>query len=150
MIWPRQKDTREENTKINYGMDSRGEKKKRTSKKNVDGRSTSSLDNKKFKTRSMEKQGGMAFGFWKTATAVIKADKLIASQNIRVFSKSQFSIFFGDICNFKFQKQPRYNMRLWKTNIKLLFLLKHPVDVTFSIESVSNLVFHQSFNQIIY
>jgi hypothetical protein len=56
-------------------MDTRGEKKKRTSKKNVDGRSTSSHDNKKFRTRSMEKQGGMAFGFWKTATAGIQPDR---------------------------------------------------------------------------
>ena len=32
------------NTKINYGLDTTGEKKKRTSKKNVDGRSTSRLD----------------------------------------------------------------------------------------------------------
>jgi hypothetical protein len=63
-----------ENTEINYGMNTRGEKKKRTSKKNVDGRSTSSHDNKKFRTRSVEKQGGMAFGFRKTATAVIKPD----------------------------------------------------------------------------
>jgi hypothetical protein len=53
-------------------MDTRGEKKKRTSRKNVDGRSTSSHDRKKFRTRSMEKPGGMAFVFWKTATAVIK------------------------------------------------------------------------------
>jgi hypothetical protein len=42
------------------------------SKKNVDGRRTSSHDNKKYRTRSMEKQGVMAFGFRKTATAVIK------------------------------------------------------------------------------
>jgi hypothetical protein len=69
------KDARGENTKINYGVDTREEKKKRTSKKNVDGRSTSSHDNKKFRTRSMEKQGGMAFGLWKTATAVIKPDR---------------------------------------------------------------------------
>jgi hypothetical protein len=55
-------------------MDTRGEKKKRTSKKNVDGRSTRSHDSKKFRTRSMEKQGGMAFGFRKTATAVVKPD----------------------------------------------------------------------------
>jgi len=48
-----------------------GEKEKRTSKINEDGRNTSS-HNKKFRTRSMEKQGGMAFGFWKTATAVKK------------------------------------------------------------------------------
>jgi hypothetical protein len=58
-----------------------GEKEKRTSKKNVDGRSTSSHDNKKFRIRSMEKQRGMAFGFRKTATAVIKPyrwiDKLL-------------------------------------------------------------------------
>jgi hypothetical protein len=57
-------------------MDTRGEKKKRTSKKNVDGRSTSSHD-KKFRTRSMEKHGGMAFGFRKTATGVIKPDRQI-------------------------------------------------------------------------
>jgi hypothetical protein len=45
------------------------------SKKNVDGRSTSSHDNKKFRTKSVEKQGGMAFGFRKTATAVIEPDR---------------------------------------------------------------------------
>jgi len=49
-------------------------RKKRTSKKNVDGRSTSSHDNKKFRTRSMEKRRGMAFGFRKTAKAVKKQD----------------------------------------------------------------------------
>ena len=48
-----------------------------TSKKNVDGRSTSSHNNKKFRPRSMEKQEGMAFGFRKTATAVIKPDRYI-------------------------------------------------------------------------
>jgi hypothetical protein len=72
MIWPLQK-----NTNINYGMDTTGEKKKRTSKKKVDGRSTSSLANKKFRTRSVEKQGEMAFGFRKTETAVIKPDRWI-------------------------------------------------------------------------
>jgi len=51
-------------------LDTTGEKKKRTAKKNVDGRSTSSHDNKKFRTRAVEKQRGMAFGFRKTATAV--------------------------------------------------------------------------------
>jgi hypothetical protein len=45
MVWPRQKDDRVENTKINYGMDTTKEKKKRTSKKNVDGRSARSHDN---------------------------------------------------------------------------------------------------------
>jgi hypothetical protein len=50
MVWPRQKDARGQNTKINYGMDTTGEEKKRTSKKNVDGMSTSSQDNKKFRT----------------------------------------------------------------------------------------------------
>ena len=38
----------------------------------MDRRSTSSHENKKFGTRSVEKQRGMAFGFRKTATAVIK------------------------------------------------------------------------------
>jgi len=72
MVRRRQKDARGENTKINYGMDTAGEKEKRTSKKNVDGRSTSSHDNKKLRTRSMEKQRGMAFGFRTTATDVKK------------------------------------------------------------------------------
>jgi len=36
----------------------------------VDGRSKSSHDSKIFRTISMEKQKGMAFGFRKTATAV--------------------------------------------------------------------------------
>jgi hypothetical protein len=58
-------------------MDTRGEKKERTSNKNLNGRSTSSHDNKKFRTRSMEKQGGMVFGFQKTVTAVIKSDRWI-------------------------------------------------------------------------
>jgi t-SNARE complex subunit (syntaxin) len=56
-------------------MNTRGEKKKRKSKKNVRERSTSSHDSKKFRTRSVEKQGGMAFGSRKTATAVIKPDR---------------------------------------------------------------------------
>ena len=72
MVWPRQKDTRGQNIKINYGMDTTGETEKLTSKKNVDGRSTSSHDNKKLRTRSMEKQRGMAFGFRKMAIAVKK------------------------------------------------------------------------------
>jgi hypothetical protein len=42
IVWPRQKDAGGENTKMNYGMDTAGEKEKRTSKKNVDGRSKSS------------------------------------------------------------------------------------------------------------
>jgi len=53
-------------------LDTMGEKEKRMSKKNVDGRSTSSHD-KKFRTRSTEKQRGMAFGFQKMATTVKKA-----------------------------------------------------------------------------
>jgi hypothetical protein len=51
------------------------ERKNRTSKKNVDGRSTSSHDKNKFRTGSVEKEGGMAFGFRKTATAAIKPDR---------------------------------------------------------------------------
>src|SRR5215510_4192140 len=70
MVWPHKKDARREDPKINYGVDTRGEKEKRTPKKNVDGRSTSSHDIKKPRIRSVEKQGGMTFGFRKTATAV--------------------------------------------------------------------------------
>jgi hypothetical protein len=64
MVWPRQKDARGENTKTNYGTDTMEEKE------NVAGKSISSHDNKKFRTRSMERQRGMVFGFWKTATTV--------------------------------------------------------------------------------
>jgi hypothetical protein len=53
-------------------MDTRGEKEERTSKKNMDGRSTGSHDNETFRTRPRGKQRGMAFGFRKTATAVNK------------------------------------------------------------------------------
>jgi hypothetical protein len=35
-------------------MDTMGDKEKRTHKENVNGRSTNSHDNKKFRTRSME------------------------------------------------------------------------------------------------
>jgi hypothetical protein len=47
-----------------------GEKEKITHKENVDGCGTSRYDYKKFRTRSIEKQRGIAFGFWKTATDV--------------------------------------------------------------------------------
>jgi hypothetical protein len=40
----------------------------------MDGRSTSSRGREKFKTRSMEKQRGMAFGLWESATVVIELD----------------------------------------------------------------------------
>ena len=53
-------------------MDTTGEKEKRTSKKNVGGKITSSHDNKKLRTMSMEKQREMAFGFRKTVTVVKK------------------------------------------------------------------------------
>jgi len=74
MVWPHQRDARGENTKISCGLDTMGEREKRTSKKKVDRRSTSSND-KKFRTRSMEKQRGMAFGFRKTARDVKKTDR---------------------------------------------------------------------------
>jgi len=55
-------------------LDTTGEKEKKKSKKNVD-RSKNRHGNKKFGTRSMEKQRGMGFGFRKTATAVIKLNR---------------------------------------------------------------------------
>jgi hypothetical protein len=63
---------------MNYGVDTRRKKKKRTSKKNVDGRCTSSHGNKTFRIRSVVKQKGMVFGYRKTATAVVglEIDKL--------------------------------------------------------------------------
>ena len=56
-------------------MDTRGKKKKRTSKKNVDGRCTSSHEKKTFRSRSVVKQKGMVFGFRKTATAVTRPER---------------------------------------------------------------------------
>ena len=55
-------------------LNTTGEKEMRTSKKNVDGRSTSSHDNK-FRTASMEKQRRMVYGFRKTATDVKIRDR---------------------------------------------------------------------------
>jgi hypothetical protein len=52
-----------------------GKKEERTSKENLDRGSTSSHDNKKFETRPMEEQRGLASGFQKTATAVITPDR---------------------------------------------------------------------------
>jgi hypothetical protein len=39
------------------------------------GRSTISHDSEKLRARSMEKQRGMVFGSWETATAVIEMDR---------------------------------------------------------------------------
>jgi hypothetical protein len=41
----------------------------------MDGRSTGCHDSEIFRTRSMKKQGGMAFGLWERATAVIESDR---------------------------------------------------------------------------
>jgi hypothetical protein len=65
----------EETTKINYGVDTGGEKEKRTSKKNVDGRCTSSHENKTFRSRPVVKQKGMVFGFRKMATVVTRPER---------------------------------------------------------------------------
>ena len=53
-------------------MDTDRKKKKRTPKENVDR--GSSHGNKELGTRLMEKQRGMEFGLWKTATTVMKQD----------------------------------------------------------------------------
>jgi IS5 family transposase len=50
----------------------RDRRKRGRPRKNMDGRSANSHDNKEFRTRSMEKQRGIAFGVRKTATAVKK------------------------------------------------------------------------------
>ena len=50
----------------------RERRKRGRPQKNVDGRSTSSHDNRKFRIRAMETQRGMAVGFRKTATVVKK------------------------------------------------------------------------------
>ena len=102
MVWPCQKDARGENTKINYGLDTLGEKEKGMSKKNLDGRSTSSHGSKKSRTRSVEKQRGMAFGFQKMETAVKKMDRwmdgwifLASSCNVDVWSAERTGCWVG-------------------------------------------------------
>jgi hypothetical protein len=52
-----------------------GEKEKRTSEKNVNGRCTSSHENKTFRSRSEAKQKGTVFGFRKTATDVTRPER---------------------------------------------------------------------------
>jgi hypothetical protein len=52
-----------------------GNMEKRTSRKNVNERSTSSHVNRKFRSKSMEKQREMVIGFRKTATVVKKVDR---------------------------------------------------------------------------
>jgi hypothetical protein len=52
-------------------------RKKRTSKRNVDGSCTSSHKNKTFRSRSVVKQKGMVFGFRKMATAVTRPGRWI-------------------------------------------------------------------------
>jgi hypothetical protein len=56
-------------------MDPTGEKENRTPKEDLDRRSASSHDSKKCGARAVEKQGGMAIGFRKMATAVIIPDR---------------------------------------------------------------------------
>jgi hypothetical protein len=78
-------------------MDTTGEKEKRTFKKNVDGSSTSNHDSKTFRTRSMEKQRGITFGFRKTVTTVKKkTDKKIhfktRRQNFLVAERAKLQV----------------------------------------------------------
>jgi len=55
-----------------------GERRKRgRPRKNVDGRCTSSHENKTFRSRSVVKQKGIVFGFRKTATAVTRPERQI-------------------------------------------------------------------------
>jgi hypothetical protein len=56
-------------------VDTGGEKKKKTSKKNVDGRCTSSHEDKTFRSRSVVKQKGMVFVFRKTVTAITRPER---------------------------------------------------------------------------
>jgi hypothetical protein len=56
-------------------VDTGRKKKKRTSKKNVDGRCMSSHENKTFRSRPVVEQKEMVFGYWKTATAVTRPER---------------------------------------------------------------------------
>jgi hypothetical protein len=56
-------------------MYTRGKKRKRTFRKNVDLKRTSSHENKTFRSRSVAKKKGMVFGFRKTPTAVTRPER---------------------------------------------------------------------------
>jgi peroxiredoxin len=56
-------------------VDTRGKKKKKMSKKNLDGKYMSSHENKVFRSRSVVKQKGMVFGFWKMVIAVTRLER---------------------------------------------------------------------------
>jgi len=56
-------------------VDTVGEKKKRTPKKNMEGRGTSSHEKKTFRNGLVVKQEGMVFGFRKTAEAVTRSER---------------------------------------------------------------------------
>jgi hypothetical protein len=72
MLWPRQKDVTGEETKTNYVKHTAQQKEKWTPKGNVDGRNTSSHDNKNLEP---DQEIGITFGFWKTATALEILDR---------------------------------------------------------------------------
>jgi hypothetical protein len=75
MVWTRQKDARGQTTKTNYGMDTAGEKEKRTSKKNVDGRSTSSHDIQRPRTGAMENREEWRLGSGRRRQLLNKPDR---------------------------------------------------------------------------
>ena len=56
-------------------MNTGGEKKKRTLKKNMDGRGTGNHGKKTFRNGPVVKQEGMVFGFRKTAAAVTRPER---------------------------------------------------------------------------
>jgi hypothetical protein len=76
MVWVRQKDARGENTKINFmewisqERGRRGRPRKTWLEGNQADMTTRNLEPDQWRNG-----GGMAFGFWKTATAVIKPDR---------------------------------------------------------------------------
>jgi hypothetical protein len=57
-------------------VNTRGEKKKRMSKKNMAGRCMSSHENKTFRNRSVVKKKGMVFGFIEDGDSCHKTGKI--------------------------------------------------------------------------
>ena len=75
VVWTRQKDARGQTTRTNYGMDTTGEKEKRTSEKNVDGRSTSSHDIQRPRTGAMENREEWRLGSGRRRQLLNKPDR---------------------------------------------------------------------------
>jgi hypothetical protein len=82
----------------------RRKEEKEDVKKKVDGRCTSSHENKTFRSRSVVKQKGMVFGFRKTATAVTRPERYIYRMSQEECAKLRESVPYVKV----YRYNPKY------------------------------------------